>query len=207
MRAVYFETLRRIERGGYDVFSRDARAKTTAGHDRAATVAMAGMTNLRRRRRRRRLRRPERGRPAGQGRRPRARARGARAGSADARPRSRIGRRASSWTTASTSCSAAITRRFGSCATSARSENVQLQRAAGGDDDRPRAAGRSRLDCPALPPPFHLLAGVFDWDALSWRDRLSLLGMARPLRIARAGAAGRRPAQCGVAGTKRSRAG
>ena len=48
-----------------------------------------------------------------------------------------------------------------------------------------RAGRRSRLSCPALPPPLHLLAGVFDWDALSWSDRLSVLGMAAPLRIAR----------------------
>ncbi len=38
-----------------------------------------------------------------------------------------------------------------------------------------RTGRRSRLACPALPPPFHLLAGVLDWDALSWRDRLSVL--------------------------------
>ncbi len=44
---------------------------------------------------------------------------------------------------------------------------------------------QTRLSCPSLPPPLHLAAGVFDWDALSWRDRLSLLGMVRPLRIAR----------------------
>jgi len=48
-----------------------------------------------------------------------------------------------------------------------------------------RAGRPSRLSCPALPPPFHLAAGVFDWDALSWRDRLAVVGMARPLRIAR----------------------
>lgn len=44
---------------------------------------------------------------------------------------------------------------------------------------------RSRLSCPALPPPFHLLAGVLDWDALSWRDRLSVFAMAPALRLAR----------------------
>jgi squalene-associated FAD-dependent desaturase len=43
----------------------------------------------------------------------------------------------------------------------------------------------TRLTCPPLPPPLHLAAGVLDWPALSWADRLSLLGMARPLRIAR----------------------
>jgi squalene-associated FAD-dependent desaturase len=44
---------------------------------------------------------------------------------------------------------------------------------------------QSRLSCPSLPPPIHLIAGVFDWDALAWRDRVSVLGMARPLKIAR----------------------
>jgi hydroxysqualene dehydroxylase len=48
-----------------------------------------------------------------------------------------------------------------------------------------RRGRRSRLSCPALPPPFHLLAGVMDWDALSWSDRLSVLGMVAPLRNAR----------------------
>src|SRR3954465_4302916 len=32
-----------------------------------------------------------------------------------------------------------------------------------------RSGHRSRLACPSLPPPFHLLAGIFEWDALSWR--------------------------------------
>ena len=48
-----------------------------------------------------------------------------------------------------------------------------------------RAGMRTRLACPALPAPFHLVAGVLDWDALSWRDRLSVLGMATPLKYAR----------------------
>jgi uncharacterized protein with NAD-binding domain and iron-sulfur cluster len=48
-----------------------------------------------------------------------------------------------------------------------------------------RAGRRSRLACPALPAPFHLVAGILDWDALSWTDRLSVLGMAVPLRNAR----------------------
>jgi zeta-carotene desaturase len=47
-----------------------------------------------------------------------------------------------------------------------------------------RAGRRSRLVCPPLPPPLHLLAGVFDWEALGWRDRLSILHMATPLRLA-----------------------
>jgi squalene-associated FAD-dependent desaturase len=43
----------------------------------------------------------------------------------------------------------------------------------------------SRLRCPALPSPLHLLAGVCRWSALGWRDRLSILKMAGPLRQAR----------------------
>lgn len=48
-----------------------------------------------------------------------------------------------------------------------------------------RAGRRSRLACPSLPPPLHLLAGAFEWDALSWTDCMALLGMARPLKLAR----------------------
>jgi squalene-associated FAD-dependent desaturase len=48
-----------------------------------------------------------------------------------------------------------------------------------------RSGRPSRLECPALPPPFHLLAGVMEWDALSWRDRFSVLGIAPALKLAR----------------------
>jgi hydroxysqualene dehydroxylase len=49
-----------------------------------------------------------------------------------------------------------------------------------------RAGRRTRLTCPAaLPAPFHLIAGVLEWDALSWRDRLSIARMATPLKNAR----------------------
>lgn len=48
-----------------------------------------------------------------------------------------------------------------------------------------RAGRRSRLACPALPAPFNFLAGLFEWDALTWADRLSALRMADPLRRAR----------------------
>ena len=44
---------------------------------------------------------------------------------------------------------------------------------------------RTRLVCPDLPAPLHLVAGVLEWDALAWRDRLSVLGMITPLRNAR----------------------
>jgi len=41
---------------------------------------------------------------------------------------------------------------------------------------------RSRLSCPPLPAPLHLLAGVLEWDALAWSDRLSVLGLGRAIR-------------------------
>jgi len=37
---------------------------------------------------------------------------------------------------------------------------------------------RTRLACPALPSPMHLLAGLLRWDALGTRDRLCALRMA-----------------------------
>ena len=43
-----------------------------------------------------------------------------------------------------------------------------------------RAGRRSRLVCPPLPAPLHLVAGMLEWDALSWADRLSALRMAAP---------------------------
>jgi zeta-carotene desaturase len=39
----------------------------------------------------------------------------------------------------------------------------------------------TRLRCPDLPPPLHLLAGVLEWDALPIADRLSVLRLAAPL--------------------------
>jgi squalene-associated FAD-dependent desaturase len=48
-----------------------------------------------------------------------------------------------------------------------------------------RAGRRSKIECPPLPAPLHLVAGVFDWDALSWSDRWSVLRMGGPIRIAR----------------------
>lgn len=43
---------------------------------------------------------------------------------------------------------------------------------------------RSELRCPPLPPPLHLLAAVLDWDSMPWRERLSVLRLAGPLRKA-----------------------
>jgi len=48
-----------------------------------------------------------------------------------------------------------------------------------------RAGRRSRLACPALPAPLNFLAGLFEWEALTWTDRLAALRMAGPLRRAR----------------------
>jgi len=39
----------------------------------------------------------------------------------------------------------------------------------------------TRLRCPDLPSPLHLLAGVLEWEALPLRDRLSVLRLAAPL--------------------------
>lgn len=44
---------------------------------------------------------------------------------------------------------------------------------------------RTELRCPPLPSPLHLLAAVLDWDAMPWRDRLSVIRLAGPLRRAR----------------------
>ena len=48
-----------------------------------------------------------------------------------------------------------------------------------------RAGERSRLSLPGLPPPMNLIAGLLDWSALGWRDRLAALRLAGPIRTAR----------------------
>jgi hydroxysqualene dehydroxylase len=50
-----------------------------------------------------------------------------------------------------------------------------------------RAGARSRLRLPSMPPPLNFVAGLFEWEALSWRDRMAALSMARPIRIAQEG--------------------
>jgi hydroxysqualene dehydroxylase len=62
-----------------------------------------------------------------------------------------------------------------------------------------RAGRRSRLVCPQLPAPWHLLGGVFEWEALSWSDRFSMLRMAAPLKLAAREAAQRSSAAAGTA--------
>lgn len=42
--------------------------------------------------------------------------------------------------------------------------------------------GRSVLECPAWPPPWHLAGGVLKWKALPWRDRASALRLGPLLR-------------------------
>ena len=47
-----------------------------------------------------------------------------------------------------------------------------------------RAGARSRLSLPGLPPPMNFAAGLLDWTALGWRDRLAALQLAGPIRLA-----------------------
>jgi hydroxysqualene dehydroxylase len=63
------------------------------------------------------------------------------------------------------------------------SRNVQLQ--GGLEVPFVDEAGRaSTLSCPPLPPPLHLFAGLVEWEALGFRDRMSALSLAAPLRRA-----------------------
>ena len=52
------------------------------------------------------------------------------------------------------------------------------------------AARLATLRCPALPSPFHLLAGILTWRAVGLVDRLSALRMAAPIRRAQRALAG-----------------
>lgn len=45
-----------------------------------------------------------------------------------------------------------------------------------------REGRASRLQCPPLPAPLHLLAGACTWSGIGWRDRRALVGMARAAR-------------------------
>jgi zeta-carotene desaturase len=49
------------------------------------------------------------------------------------------------------------------------------------------AGERSRLSLPGLPPPINFIAGLLDWTALGWRDRLAAMRLAAPIRIAQSG--------------------
>jgi squalene-associated FAD-dependent desaturase len=44
------------------------------------------------------------------------------------------------------------------------------------------AGSFSVLTCPPLPAPWHLVGGVIEWDALGWKDRLSVLRLGAPVR-------------------------
>ena len=48
-----------------------------------------------------------------------------------------------------------------------------------------RDGQRSVLKCPPLPSPLHLMAAIFEWEALPWRDRFQALRMGRALVRAR----------------------
>jgi squalene-associated FAD-dependent desaturase len=45
-----------------------------------------------------------------------------------------------------------------------------------------RSGRASRLTCPPLPPPLHLLAGLMAWKALTWRDRVAALRVGIAVR-------------------------
>ncbi|NOT26110.1 MAG: NAD(P)-binding protein [Acidobacteria bacterium] len=45
-----------------------------------------------------------------------------------------------------------------------------------------RDGRRSRLKCPVLPSPLHLIAGLMTWDAIGWRDRLAVIRMGGAIR-------------------------
>ncbi len=49
-----------------------------------------------------------------------------------------------------------------------------------------RAGERSRLSLPGLPAPMNFAAGLLEWKALAWRDRLAAMRLAGPIRIAQA---------------------
>jgi squalene-associated FAD-dependent desaturase len=55
-----------------------------------------------------------------------------------------------------------------------------------------RAGHHSVLALPALPSPLHFLAGILAWDALSWRERFSVLRIGSHLRRGSAAAPLRR---------------
>jgi hydroxysqualene dehydroxylase len=48
-----------------------------------------------------------------------------------------------------------------------------------------RRGTRSVLQCPRIPAPLHLLAGVFKWRAIPWNERIAALRIAVPIVSAR----------------------
>lgn len=44
---------------------------------------------------------------------------------------------------------------------------------------------QTRIECPYLPPPLHLIAGILEWDALPLRDRWAVCRLIAPLIQAR----------------------
>ena len=50
-----------------------------------------------------------------------------------------------------------------------------------------RAGVQSRLHLPPLPPPLNFVAGLLEWPALGWRDRLAALRLSGPIRIEKTG--------------------
>ena len=180
MAAIYRGVLDGIEERDYDVFSevvripRPRRAVIAAstwirtliapGLGAPARVVSHDADDARRRRRRRRLRGPVGRGGAGRGRPPRA---GARSPAPARRPgdgASPIASPASSWTTGSTCCSAATRRRSRSFAASVPRATCAGSRRCACPTWIGPATGRC-CECPALPPPLHLLGAVLRWTA------------------------------------------
>ena len=53
----------------------------------------------------------------------------------------------------------------------------------------------TRLRCPDLPAPFHLIGGLLDWDALRWRDRWAALRVWRAVNRGQSHLFGRKGGQ------------
>ena len=190
MGAIYRGILDRIEAADYDVFSQVIRvprprraliaattwARSTAGSGDARPASRSTVVGDRRRRSpgwRRRRRWPRRAARAG--------ARGPRRARRPRDARSPIARPASCVTTASTSCSAAITRRSSLLRRIGAEANVRTAAVPGSAVPRSRRTGDRCCAVRGLPSPLHLLGGVFGWDALGWPDRLRVLRVAGPL--------------------------
>lgn len=63
-----------------------------------------------------------------------------------------------------------------------------------------RAGRRSDLRTPPAPPPWHFVGAVLEWNGLSFRERLEVLRLIGPIRIARREAEGASPVRAASPG-------